>query len=141
MMYLERQMELSLEGLTSASFEGGPITIELPAYMYPLEPEEMSESRTAENRGDLALAAGRHPGGNILFVTGDGYIREIDCETHKDLPMGAVTPADFGQTLVIHARKQYEIAVSWAIDNSISLLSAGALSSGPKGTRIRYVDE
>jgi len=118
-------MELTLSGLTSAQFEG-PVTIELPAYMYPLEPEEMAEARVADNCAQLAFAAGRHPDGNILFVTGDGTIREIDSDKWK-LPKGAVTPIDHGQTIAIHLKdKTYELATDWAIENSSSLLSTGA---------------
>ena len=134
-------MELTIEGLTTAQ-ASGPITIELPPYMYLLEAEEMVEARVADNRADLILAAGRHPTGNILFITGDGYIREIDCDEHK-IPNGPVNPVDFGQTICVHLGKgeTYEIAADWALENAQTLLAAGVLGGDSKGARITYVDE
>jgi hypothetical protein len=111
--------------------------------MIPLEPEEMHDSRTAPNKAQLALAAGRHPNGNIMFITGDGTIHEIDCQKQGDLPKGAVYPIDNGLTIVIlhPGHKPFEIATDWALENSSTLLSAGVMVATTKGRRITYVDE
>jgi len=135
-------MELTLEGPTTAHASGN-LTVELPRYMIPLEPEEMHDSRTAPNKAQLALAAGRHPNGNIMFITGDGTIHEIDCQKQGDLPKGAVYPIDNGLTIVIlhPGHKPFEIATDWALENSSTLLSAGVMVATTKGRRITYVDE
>ena len=137
-------MELTLDPHASIH-AAGPVTIEVPPYMRLLRPAELKEARTAENRADLIFASGRHPSGDIVFITGDGYIREIDWETQKKewMPLANVdvVPVDHGQTLEYVMTGSYEVASDWAIEHSTSLMCFGSLSEGPQGTRIRYIDE
>jgi hypothetical protein len=137
-------MELTLDPHASIHAEG-PVTIELPEYMRLLAPRELEEARKADNRADLIFASGRHPSGDIVFITGDGYIREIDWETQmaEGLPKANVwvVPIDHGQTLEYVMTGSYEISAGWAIDHSTSLMCFGSLSTGPEGTRVRYTDD
>ena len=63
-------MELTIDPHASIH-AAGPVTIELPAYMRVLAPKELEVARVAENRADLIFAAGRHPSGDIVFISSD----------------------------------------------------------------------
>jgi hypothetical protein len=123
----------------------GPVTIELPEYMRLLAPGELAEAKAADNRADLIFASGRHPNGDIVFITGDGFIREIswDFQVQEGMPQAnvCVIPIDYGLTLKYLMTGSYEIAAGWAIEHSMSLLCLGALSKGPEDTRLQYVDQ
>lgn len=131
-------MELTVEGHPSFHVEGS-VTVELPAYMALLEPDELEEARTAENRDGLILAAGYHPNGrDLVFLTGAGELLELDAEKHK-LPRGRAHPIDYGQTIRIDVGAGHEISNLWAIDNATSIIFLGAMVE-PGGTRVSYVD-
>lgn len=133
-------MELTLEGHPSMHAEG-PVTIELPSYFTVLRPAELEEARTADNRAELVMASGRHPNGDILFLTGDGTLWELSVESQREHGLPAanvrVVPIDHGQTLHYVMTGSYEIASDWAIDHSIHLLALGTLGPG----RVTYEDE
>jgi len=137
-------MELVLE-VNSAFHVDGPVTVELPEYMNVLPLDEYLEASSAKNRGELVLAAGRHPeSGDIVFLTGYGELKELkvgeqdDPEAMSfDIPSGRTKPTDFGQTICVDLEEgTYEIAADWALDNSIMLINLGVC-----GSKVAYVDQ
>lgn len=145
-------MELTI-GINPEMHVEGPVTIELPPWMHLLPVDERDEASNAPNRSKLAVAAGRHPVGDIVFLTGDGQLWELDGETQErsGLPMFnvEVTPIDHGLTLEyimtgIDAPFEvapFEVATSWALERARSIIFFGALSDGPEPKRVRYLDE
>lgn len=137
-------MELTIEGNPAAHVEG-PVTIELPPWMRLLPPHELAQAKVADNRGSLVVAAGRHPTGDIVFLTGDGQLWELDGETQEKsgMPMFnvEVAPIDCGHTIEYIMTGSFEVAVDWALEHARSILFFGAMSDGPEETRVRYVDE
>jgi hypothetical protein len=137
-------MELTIDPNAELHVEG-PVTIELPPWMRMLPPAELAEVKTAANRASLVVAAGRHPMGDIVFLTGDGQLWEIDGETQQEsgMPMvnAAVAPIDCGHTLEYVMTGSFEIDIDWALERARGILFFGALSNGPEATRVRYVDE
>lgn len=115
--------ELTIDSHASIHADG-PVTLELPEYMVLLTPEELAEARVAPDRAKLVLAAGRHPNGNILFVTGVGSIMEIDCKEY-DIPGGLVRPTDYGSTIRVEAPDGcFMFAAGRAIELGTMILSA-----------------
>jgi hypothetical protein len=137
-------MELTLGGNTSLQTEG-TVTIELPSYMVLLPKEELEEARAAKNKHKLCLAAGRHPStGDIVFLLGDGSIREVTHTRIKGIPMGPVAPVEYGHGIAIEndptKRSTFEIATTYAIDESQPIVNLG-LTATKEGSRAAYVDE
>ncbi len=134
-------MELTLEGHPSFHTEG-TVTVALPEWMYTLPQDEIDEARTAENRDGLILAAGRHPGsGDIVFLTGDGQLREIKRSRlrKEQVPAGEAMPVDFGQTIKVEdgSSQGFEMSNLWAIDNAMGIMFLGAMAT-IEGTRVEY---
>lgn len=132
-------MELTIEGHPSFHVEG-TVTVELPSWMTVLPEPELEEARTAENRDGLILAAGRHPDGDIVFLTGLGELKEIKWEDNGLPRLGKVFPIDYGQTIRIEVNNHRSLEVSnlWALDVSQLLLFLGSMAE-PGGARISYV--
>lgn len=132
-------MELTIEGHPSFHVEG-TVTVELPSWMTVLREDELEEARTAENRDGLILAAGRHPSGDIVFLTGLGELKELKWEESALPRLGKVFPIDFGQTLRIEVNNHRSIEVSnlWALDNAHLILFLGSMAE-PGGARVSYV--
>lgn len=133
-------MELTLKGHPSV-YSGGTITVELPQYMVMLPQDELDEATSCPQRIMLAIAAGRHPSGKIVFMTGDGYLREVNTSEHG-IPDGPVSIVDDGNTLNIALsedpvalEKSYQIDVGWAIKHGTVLLGVSL-----DGARVQYVD-
>lgn len=131
-------MELTIEGHPSFQVEG-TVTIELPSYMQLLPPDELEEARTAENRDGLILAAGRHPSGDIVFLTGAGELLELDCRLNHVPESGRAFPIDFGQMLRFEAGNGHVMEVTnlWSIANARQLIFFG-VPVEPSGSRVSY---
>lgn len=136
-----RVMELTISGHPSFHIEG-TVTVELPDWMRLLPQHELEEAAAAENRNGLILAAGRHPEGDIVFLTGVGELKELKWEESGLPRLGYVFPIDFGQTIRIEVNNHRSIEVSnlWSIDNAHSLLFFGSMVE-PDGNRVSYVQE
>jgi len=134
-------MELTLEGHSSFHTEGS-VTIELPGYMVPLPRVELEEVLTASNRDGLIVAAGRHPSGDVVFLTGAGELLEIKLDSLPDVVphFGKVFPIDYGQTLRFEPNHHRAVEVSnhWARDLSQLVIFLGAMAE-PGGARVSYV--
>lgn len=128
-------MELTISGQPEFGIEG-PVNIKLPEFMTLLPAEELKESITDGNR-NLILAAGRHPSGDIVVLTGNGELRELK-KGEYGIPEGAVTPTDHGQTLLVGG-DGFEIASEWFVENASLLILFGGLPTGT-GHRVSYVD-
>lgn len=134
-------MELTLQGSPAFHTEG-TVTVELPAYMQLLPDDELKEALSADNRNELIVAAGRHTSGAIVFMTGDGDIREIDMKQfHVSIPDGRASPTDNGQMVKIElvGFDDFEVSSDWAIRVSKHMLSLGTLAD-KRGARVSYVD-
>lgn len=136
-------MELTLAGHPSFHTEGS-VTIELPDYMTLLPDVELEEVKTAINREGLIVAAGRHPDGDIVFLTGAGELKELawsEMSNHDQVPrFGRVLPIDYGQTLRFEAshHRALEVSNHWVLDRAQLLIFLGAMAE-PGGSRVSYV--
>lgn len=135
-------IELTISEASDVKVEG-PVTIELPSYMRALPQHEVDEACASGEACDLIVAAGRHPNGDVLFVTADGAIRSLD-HVKEALPPGAAAPIACGQTLGIavpglsHA---YEISARYAITRSTVLLGTTSIERSAGRARVSYLDE
>ena len=135
-------MELTLEGHTMFHAEG-TITIDLPAYMKLLETGELAEACKAENRAELIVAAGRHPGsGDLVFLTGVGELLEVDLNQFDCPATYDMFPIDHGNTIRIELVEfeGIEVDAGWARRVGRELINFGVLAD-KKGTRVTYVDD
>jgi len=107
----------------------GPVTVEVPAYMKLLPTKELELVRVDPDRARIVVAAGRHPNGDIVFITGVGDLREINVETQSSECIdfyALVAPENHGRTIKCYATmRSCEIGVGWALEHSRSLLFFG----------------
>ena len=136
-------MELTIGANPELHVEG-PVTIELPAWMHLLPVDERDEVSNAPNRDKLVVAAGRHPMGDIVFLTGDGQLWEIDGEAQEKAGMPLwnveIAPVDHGQTLEYIMTGSFEVAVDFALQHASGLIFFGGMSQGSEPTRVQYQD-
>jgi hypothetical protein len=134
-------VELIIEGDASMHVEG-TVTIELPSYMKTLPSDELEQVRTATNRAQLALAAGRHPQTReIVVVTGVGEIISIDTVQFM-IPSGQAWPTNGGLELHIELDdfESLDVDTEWALRVGQQIINLGTLAD-PKGARVSYIDE
>jgi hypothetical protein len=134
-------MELTLEGHQSFHVEGS-IAIELPDYMTLLPPDELKWAQTSDNRDELIVAAGRHPEGDVVFLTAAGELKEISWKENGLPHFGKIVPINRGQALCIEIDERQSIEVNnhWALDCSRRIVFLGAVAE-PGKTLISYLQK
>lgn len=113
-------MELQLEHVFSMKSEG-KVSIILPDYMTSLSKETLATSENSFDR--LIVAAGRHPSGDILFMTASGCLYEVRYSEY-DLLSGSCVPSPRGDSVRICCNRDeiLEIGIDWLIVNSRFLI-------------------
>lgn len=137
-------MELVIDGSPTLHTEG-TVTVELPSYMRLLPADELTQARTAGQRAQMALAAGRHPRtGDLVFITGIGEIVEVHLDQLRVPETTEMYPIDCGHTIRVvlkdtDAFDPIEVATDWAIHVGHTLFNVGTLAD-ERGARVSYLD-
>lgn len=105
----------------------GNVTIEIPWWLSALEPDIVESIQEQHNRGELLVAAGRHPvSRDIVAITGDGRILK---RQYEHLSAGCVFVGPTGEQLHIESgplQRTYQIVAS-----RLFIMGASVLASVP----------
>lgn len=118
------------------SFNVNGSEVDMPEYMYYLTQEEIDVVSASEDRGKKIVAAGVHPDGSVLLVTGDPEVRIFNpAEYH--VPPGLYIPDPDGTTVFLPGTSSrwpggsgFTVDSTWLLDHSQPALSVADVSVG-----------
>lgn len=110
--------------------------VDMPRYMYYLTQENIDAVVKTNDKHRRIIAAGVHPDGSVLLVTGEPEVKVFN-PNEFHIPPGLYIPDNDGSTVFLPGNSSrwpggsgFTVDAAWLLDNSIPALNVADLSVG-----------
>lgn len=118
------------------SFNVNGSEVDMPAYMYYLTQEDINIVTSKDDRSRRIIAAGVHPDGSVLLVTGEPEVKIFN-PTEYYVPPGLYIPDSDGATVFLPGNKSrwpggpgFTVDSVWLLEHSKPALNVADVSVG-----------